>query len=153
MKRTDLKGFAASMRGPAQVQIKGALLAAMHEAGDLLAGPIIQETIDATEPVPVDMAQYRASWSNKTTGKGSMVASSAKQAVWIERGRGPGPVPLEAIKAWAARKGIAPEVAFLIARKIARTGYAPRFVLRRAIESLRPRFGAIVKSYLGTVTG
>lgn len=98
--------FAAVLR-QAAAQAPLEVEAAMREGGMLLAGALIQDAIADTDPIPVDQAQYKASWSSRDVAGGAVVASSAKQAVWIERGRGPGPVPLAPIVEWVRRKGLA----------------------------------------------
>ena len=87
-----LAGLAGALRS---LGAKGepAVLAGLRELGDMLAGPVIQHEIAAAGAV--DQGQYKASWTSTPTADGAVVQSSVPQAVWIERGRGPGAtVPL-----------------------------------------------------------
>ncbi len=141
----SIKGFAAALRARGR-EVPAACVEALREAGDMLAGPVIQHEIAAAKAV--DLGQYAASWSSKPVPGGCDVSSSAPQAVWIERGRGPGPVPLAPIKAWAARHGMDESAAYPIAKKIAESGTAPRWVLRKATERIRPLIGRLVQRQL-----
>jgi hypothetical protein len=146
---------------------------AMREVGSQLAGQLVQREIAASDPQPVDQGQYKAAWQSTPVEGGAVVGNSSAQSVWIERGRGPGPVPLAPIREWVRRKGFAvaklratlkgqgqkrvsksaqeaaiDEAAFLIARKIGREGIAPRWVLRRAIGKLNSSIGRSVRDAL-----
>lgn len=103
-----------------------ALEAAMREGAMRLLGDI-QSTIADTDPQPVDQGQYKAGWSVQEVDGGAVVGNDTKQAVWIERGRGPGPVPFGPIREWVRRKGIwkGPEVQ-RVAKQIARQMRAAR---------------------------
>lgn len=88
-----------------QAQMPEAAKDAMVEAGLQLQGSLIQREIASSSPPPVDQGQYKAAWSKVETQNGILVGNETKQALWIERGRGPGPVPFKAILAWVKRKG------------------------------------------------
>lgn len=122
---------------------------ALREAGDLLAGPIIQEQIDSTDPVPVMDGQYRGSWRSEPIPGGARVFSIAKHAIFVERGRGPGPVPSEPIVHWMRKKGIPDDALFPILRSLRSKGFAGRFVLRRGFERLRPILPKLLSAHLG----
>lgn len=69
------------------------------------------------------------------------VFSLEAHALWIEEGRGPGPVPVQVIIEWMLDKGIAPQgddtieqAAHAIARHIAAHGFAGRHVFEMALE-------------------
>jgi hypothetical protein len=168
----SVEGLAGKIRQMAAKSPKVAELA-MREAALELSGPYVQAAIDASEPyVPVDLGQYRGSWRVRKIAGGARVYSIAKHAVWIERGRLPGPVSVEgraAIRRWTRRKLLRTAMAKRLAsrkvdriggtkvlaarakkgereelldqlteqviRKIESQGYAPRWVLRRAVDS------------------
>ena len=123
--------------------------AALREAGDMLAGPIIQEQIDASDPVPVMDGQYRGSWRSEPVTGGSRVFSTAKHSIFVERGRGPGPVPRAPIIHWMEKKGIPADALFPILRSLQSKGYAGRFVLRRSIERLKPILPKLLALHIG----
>jgi len=71
------------------------------------------------------------------------IYSLEKQALWIEEGRAPGPVPVAPIIEWMLDKGITPregetleQAAFAIARHIAKTGYEGRHVFADAGDEM-----------------
>lgn len=73
------------------------------------------------------------------------VATSIYYAMPVEYGRAPGKMPpVDAIKYWVIRKGIAPadeadSVAFLIARAIGRRGTKGAFMFKKGFETATPR--------------
>lgn len=125
---------------------------AIEDTGLQLQGKLVQQEIDRTVPhPPVDMAGYRGGFRGRPTAAGYLVYNITRQALWIERGRGPGGNPgsiYRVIKAWARRKGI-PNAAWPIAVKIAHEGYRPRWVMRRASQRVRPVLRAAIRRALG----
>ena len=140
-----LAGLSASLRALGS-RAPAAVEDALREVGEMLAGPVIQHEIAAAGAV--DQGQYKASWTSSPVSGGAVVRSSAPQATFIERGRGPGPVPDAPIIAWMDRKGIDPSLLFVIKRKIAASGTEPKWVLRKATESIKPLVVRIVKRAL-----
>jgi hypothetical protein len=133
-----------------QEKIPDAIQEGLEEAGLMLQGKLVQGSIASTEPhQPVDTGQYKSGWRSQPTAAGAVVFNTTKQALWMERGRGPGPVPFAPIREWVRRKKIATgdaeidRAAHAIQRSIARVGIKPRWVLRRAIEDLRPELPKI----------
>jgi len=57
------------------------------------------------QTTPVDQGQAKGSWGTTPIKGGAVVGNSSKQMVFLERGRGPGPVPLAPIEAWVRRHG------------------------------------------------
>lgn len=106
MKRvqTTAGGLASALRQMA-VDVPKALVHGMVDAAEQLKGSLVQREIAATNPPPVDQSQYKAGWTSHEVGGGAAVGNTTKQALWIERGRGPGPVPFKAILEWVKRKG------------------------------------------------
>jgi hypothetical protein len=126
---------------------------------------------DSTQPV--DQGDVKGGWTSEPTADGFRVSNRSEHAVWVERGRGPGPVPFGAILAWVKRKGIAraqakttakaqgrraskdevtqaeKSAAAAIQKKIEREGIEPRWVLRRAVERLRSKMGGILRRAVG----
>lgn len=134
----------------------------------------VQEEIETTTPhKPVDQGTMAAGYRAIKTKKGAKVVNPVPQALWIERGRRPGPVSAQGqahIAEWVRRKRIYLEelsrvlaehkagtiilkadkrgsvrkdavreacerVAYAIAQKLRRQGYAPRWPLKRAIKA------------------
>ena len=87
-------------------RLPGAMETAMREVGSELAGRLVQREIKDTDPQPVDQGQYKAAWQSTPVEGGAIVGNTSLHSVWIERGRGPGPVPLQPIIEWVDRKGL-----------------------------------------------
>lgn len=106
MKRvqTTASGLASALRQMAADMPK-ALEHGMVDASEMLKGSLVQREIAATDPQPVDQGQYKAGWVSREVEGGAVVGNTTKQALWIERGRGPGPVPFKAILEWVKHKG------------------------------------------------
>lgn len=106
MKRRQVTagGLAAALRQMAKDAPK-ALEQGMAEAATMLKGALVQREIAATDPQPVDQGQYKGGWVSQPVAGGAVVGNQSKQALWVERGRAPGPVPFGAILAWVKRKG------------------------------------------------
>ena len=135
---------------------------AMVEGALMLQGRLVQREIAAADPQPVDQGQYKGAWQMTQVPGGAVVGNSAKHAVFIERGRGPGPVPFGPILEWVKRKGIvrgrgrradaeATRAALAIQRKIEQQGIEPKWILRRSLEALRAPLGRIIKAKLRAV--
>ena len=172
----------------------------MRDAGLQLQGRLVQREIAATTPYkPVDQGQYKAGWTSFEVPGGLAVGNKSKQALWIERGRQPGPVPLAPLYEWvrrhrdmwsakakqqvsalktepvragrganAVRKvevrqhnrrarqlertvgqdSAITEVARAVQAAIRARGIRPRWVLRRAIDDLRPVVPRAIKRAL-----
>lgn len=164
-------GFAAALRRLAK-DIPAGVERAMDDAALELRGSLVQDAIASTSPQPVDRAQYKGGWRKRRVKGGAIVYNATKQALWIERGRGPGPVPLKPILAWVKRKGLGGattgrkglrrgkggrfiedpgtlNLARAIQQKIMKRGIKPRWVLRRAVLELRAgRLGAAIQRQL-----
>lgn len=174
-KRVSPGGFAADLR-----RLKEALPRAVEDAlvegAQQLGGALVQREIASTGPhQPVDQGQYKAGWQVTEVKGGAVVGNSTQQAVWMERGRGPGPVPFSAILAWVKRKGFAKaavkaaaksrgqrtskseieqaeeSAAHAITASISRKGIEPRWVLRRALTALGPSLQKIIRRRLREV--
>lgn len=176
MKRRQVTagGLAAALRQMAQDAPK-ALEQGMAEAATMLKGALVQREIAATDPQPVDQGQYKGGWVSQPVDGGAVVGNQSKQALWVERGRAPGPVPWKAIYEWVQRKGFAKRqaratakaqgrrtskneveqaeksAALAIQRKIEQQGIEPRWVLRRAVHALQAKMPGILKRALREV--
>lgn len=68
----------------------------------------VQQEIETTAPhKPVDTGVMAAGYRARRTARGAMVTNSIPQALWIERGRRPGPVSaagIQHIADWVKRK-------------------------------------------------
>lgn len=149
---------------------------AMIEGATLLQGALIQREIATSSPQPVDQGQYKAAWTKVEASDGALVGNATKQALWVERGRGPGPVPFKAILEWVRRKGFVraqskatarasgrrsskseieqaeTTAALAIQRKIEQQGIEPRWPLRRALDALRGRLPAMLRRAFGRLS-
>ena len=128
-------------------------------------GPIVQQETtrgvtravvaiegDAKRLAPVDRGQLRRSLNHEVKASGRDVVGTAgtnlAYARFVEEGRRPGKMPpVAAIAGWAARHGIEPSAAFLIARSIGRRGTKPRPYLIPAFQKNR----ALINRELGPV--
>lgn len=158
MKRGTPKDFAAYLRSHVALKFPEGVKRGMVEGGLYLGGPGVQNEIASTQPIPVDMGQYKAAWTTTELPDGIVVGNTSKQSTWIERGRLPGPVPLKPILEWVQRKQIATgQGAYLVALKIrnriAASGYAPRWVLKRALTALFPRLRKMIKASVAEEMG
>ncbi len=128
-------------------------------------GPIVQQETtksmaravvaiegDAKRLVPVDRGTLRRSLTHEVKASGRDIVGKAgtnlDYARFVEEGRSPGKQPpTSAIAGWAARHGIEPGAAFLIARAIGRRGTKPRPYLKPAFAKNR----ALISRELGPV--
>lgn len=106
MKRvqTTPAGLADAMRRMGE-QFPKALEQGMVEGATLLQGALVQREIASSDPQPVDQGQYKAAWTVTEVEGGAVVGNTSKQALWVERGRAPGPTPFGPILEWVRRKG------------------------------------------------
>ncbi len=89
-----------------------------------------------------DQGTLKSSWRAEKTAEGAIVYSDCPYAGIVEMGARPHPVSKEgqdAIALWAIRKlGVDPDkaasVAFLICRKIAREGQAPKYLVAGVLD-------------------
>lgn len=128
---TTPAGFKAALKALGG-KFPEAAIRAQRDVGLRLSGDLIQKQIQATDPIPVDMGQYKASWSSHNTPTGAVVGNNSKQAVFVEIGRKPGSMPpLEPLLGWAKRHGFVKwaRVAAAIQHKIFRVGITGRKVL------------------------
>lgn len=119
-----------------QIAVRG-----MREVGLRLQGDFVQRQIQDTDPVPVDMGQYKAGWTKTNNPTGCVVGNTTKQATVVELGRKPGKMPpLEPLLFWAKRHGFKRWAAAAVAiqHKIALRGIKGRFVLKNTLR----RFGS-----------
>lgn len=146
---------------------------ALVEGAVTLRGELVQQAIASSAPQPVDRGQYKAGWRMSEVAGGAVVFNLTPQALWMERGRAPGPVPLKPIRDWVRRKGfwraevkarrrdrthrpgdtdrIIDRIALAVARKIAEQGIEPRWVLRRSVGALEQRLPGLLRRSLGEV--
>lgn len=115
---------------------------------------LIQQEISGTSPPPVDRGSYRRGWKVYKFDDGAMILNSERHASVIERGRRAGArmPPVESIRGWVHRKGLAKvsglkgkakaaaelSMAWAIAKSIAKKGTEGRFVLKRVKARLMP---------------
>lgn len=121
---SDLTDFASDLEGLPTI-IRQESRATMGKALDVLEDSIVQRT-------PVNFGTLRAGTAKEMTSAGSMlrgmVVNPTSYAWPVETGRAAGKMPpVDAIKQWVIRKGIArgreaDSAAFLIARAIGRRG-------------------------------
>jgi hypothetical protein len=123
----------------------------MREVGLRLQGDFVQKQIQATEPIPVDMGQYKAGWMLTPTASGCIVGNATKQATPIEVGRKPGKMPpLEPLLYWAKRHGFKNwgGVAVAIQHKIFHYGIKGRLVLKNTLIRFTPQMSKTLRRSL-----
>jgi len=157
------------MAGLIDVEVKG-LIELQHKTiqmmNDLHGAPIVNAmrdslmviVSDARKDAPVDTGRLRSSIlpeiRDAATEVQGVVGSNVVYAPYIEFGTRPHFPPISAIRLWVHHKGMAAaedegRVAFLIARKIARTGTKAQPFLMPAFAknetAIRNRFGRAVE--------
>lgn len=128
----------------------------MREVGLRLQGDFVQKTIQSTDPIPVDMGQYKAGWQMTPTASGCIVGNATKQGTAVEVGRKPGKMPpLEPLLFWAKRHGFKrwAGVAVAIQHKIFRNGIKGRFVLKNTLTRFRSQMGKTLRRSLEDSAG
>lgn len=123
----------------------------MREVGLRLQGDFVQKTIQSTDPIPVDMGQYKAGWQMTPTATGAIVGNTTKQATAVEVGRKPGKMPpLEPLLFWAKRHGFKrwAGVAVAIQHKIFRSGIKGRLVLKNTLKRFGPQMSKTLRRSL-----
>lgn len=139
------------LRGREEQAVK-AIRRAVQEHGPRLAA----EAVDSTVPKPVDRGTYRRSFRAENLPTGGAFYNYAPHAGVIEDGRRPGSriPPVDAIATWLFRKGIlkggkrriisedaweeAKQVAWIVARAIAKRGLPAHRVMARVNSRLQP---------------
>lgn len=127
----------------------GAALPAAVERGLREGAMIIQAK--ATELTPVDQGQMKASWRVVPVDGGALVVNGAGHAVFVERGRGPGPVPAGPILAWMRRHGIDEGALHAILKKLSSSGYEPRWPLKKAVVASRGPIRRAIEAQIASV--
>jgi len=124
-----------------------AVVRGLRDGANILVGKAVELT-------PVDQSQMKGSWRNFPTSNGAIVTNLAQHAAFVERGRGPGPVPSGPILAWMGRHGIPEDALFAIMRKLARSGYEAKWPLKNAIIASKAAMGkAILRSLRDALKG
>jgi phage gpG-like protein len=82
----------------------------------------------------------------RTSDMDAVIGSALPYAAAVEEGRRAGArqPPLEALEGWASRRGVDPDVLYVIARAIGRRGIEGRMFLRRAYESVDHQMPGII---------
>lgn len=118
------------------------------------------EEIDSAEPYPaVDTGLLRRSVDTQFVPDGAIVTVDAPHAPMIEYGTRPFFPPIAPLAEWAMRKGLgssaseARSIAYLVARKIARDGIAPRGYFAKAWSRMQRDLRSDVLHELATMRG
>lgn len=124
-------------------KIEKAVIRGLQSAAMRLQGMVVQE-IDQAEPHPaVDRGELRNSTHFERTEFGAIVSTIAPHAGMMEYGARPFFPPVEALKGWVLRKGLASEeaeaesVAYAIALHISKMGIEPRGYFIKAVHRLK----------------
>lgn len=145
-----------------------------HEAAQMGLLRIDQSIVQSEPHKPVDQGFYRASHQVDLDNHGATIGSDAPYAAVIEYGARPFMPPIDALYRWAYRKfrvqlvrqyrverskgnrsragqeGYrqlqAENIAWAVARKIARKGIAPRHVYARALPAMRRDLGRLLRT-------
>ena len=174
----DASGLADLIRSLAS-KAPQAVVTGLQESAMLLQAQV-QSTIAHSDPIPVDVGQYKATWGKHNTPDGAQVGNTSKQATFVERGRRKGKAPpADALVPWVVRhwrdfdlkkkaaafrkqnKGMAKATAkMIVAKKIAiglaiaigKRGIKARWVLRRALTSVKRKIPAILRRHVQQVS-
>lgn len=107
--RVSLGGLGRSLRGIGRrlpPVMHTALVDAAMQIRARVEVEIAATTVRGQSRQPVDVGVYAAGWRAQRTPTGAVVGNAVPHAVWIEIGRRPGPVSVEAIAQWVRRKGL-----------------------------------------------
>lgn len=151
--RLSIDGFVRKLRGMDK-EIEGAVVRGFQAAGLVLAAEVPQQ-IRKTEPHPaVDTGALGNSVQYTLLPDGCEVAVTAPHAAPIENGTRPFWPPSKPLEEWVLRKGLADSpkeakrIAFLVRKKIAEQGIAPRRYFRKSWIASRRRMHAEVRREL-----
>lgn len=140
--RITLEEFADVVTGIPELTEDAALRALRSAA--MRAVAVVIACIDSASPHPaVNNGQLRQSVRWERLVDGALVVVDAPHAIFMEEGTRAHFPPLEPLIAWVIRKGFADSesearnVAYTIARKIARNGIAPRRFFEKAMDIVR----------------
>lgn len=87
----------------------------------------------------VDTGEFAEGWHAEKRGDGAAIVNNADDAAFADGGREPGKAPpLDAIRAWAKRRGLPESAVFPISRKIAQEGTEGAKVNDWVAEQVRP---------------
>ncbi len=120
-------------------ELEQALIRALRSTAMRGVGVVVQEISEAEPHPAVNFGHLRQSVTWLRLPNGAEIIVDAPHAPFLEFGTRAHFPPLEPLILWAYRKGLADteeeaeEVAFLVARKIAQTGIAPRHFFAKAM--------------------
>ncbi len=171
VKSGDAAGLADLIRRLAE-KAPQAVVKGLRESGLMLQAEV-QATTSRSKPVPVDVGQYKASWTISPKTDGAWVGNNSLQATFVERGRRAGKTPpSDALVPWVLRHWrdfdirkkaavlrkankklskttskmmVAKQVAIGLAIAIGKRGIKPRWVLRRALSNVKKRIPTILR--------
>lgn len=173
----DASGLADLIRNLAS-KAPQAVVTGLQESAMLLQAQV-QSTIAHSDPIPVDVGQYKGTWGKTNTPDGAQVGNTSKQATFVERGRKKGKAPpADALVPWivrhwrdfdlkkkasalrkqnpgmakaSAKMIMAKKIAIGLAIAIGKRGIKPRWVLRRALTSVKGRIPSILRRHVKQV--
>lgn len=101
-----------------------------------------------TDEQHVDTGRLRASITTRLVGgkryRSAQTGTNVQYAADVEFGSGPKHVPIDALKAWAKRKGLGEEAAYPIQQQIEKYGTKPHPFLLPGLKASQGRFQSIV---------
>jgi HK97 gp10 family phage protein len=126
------------------------------QMADALKKATIETKNKAQELSPIDTGRLRASITYQAplfTAKGTMgiVGTNTKYAPYMESGTRPHMPPISALKGWAKRVLGNEDLAYVVARKIAKSGTKGRFYMKQALEFGQPVLNRYLKECLQKV--
>jgi hypothetical protein len=131
-------------------------LSAPVDQGRLLAGIQVRDDADGVSWHVVSNADHAAYLEWGTGPKGRATAEDVPEVYEHHTGSG-GMPPLDIIEAWVRRKGMGDgsqttqQIAYLIAREIARNGIEARPYLVPALKTVKPKYEAALRNFLAYV--
>ena len=150
---SEITDFAKTL-GNAGAIVRREAAAAMRKSLDVLEDAIVQRT-------PVNTGMLRAGTSKEQFMVGSIlrgqVVNPVSYAFPVETGRAAGRMPpVDAIKQWVIRKGIASgaeadSAAFLIARSIGRRGTKGAQMFEKGFDASLPRIISLFEQVPGSI--
>lgn len=139
-RRVSLEEF-AGLAGPLGSELTQAAVRGLRSAAMRLEGQVVEQ-IDTARPAPaVATGEMRGSVTTERVDDGAVVDVRAPHAVFVEEGARPHFPPIQPLIDWVRTKRIggsqdAERIAWMVARKIARDGVAPRHFFRKAVDWL-----------------
>ena len=124
-------------------------------AQGMLSKAVLIGEREARNEAPKDTARLTRSLATEVIGLGGRIFFLNEQLYFQvqESGRraGAAPPPAASLLPWMRRKGIAPELAFVIARAIGRRGLKGRFFMRKGAQAIQRETPKLMRDLMSGV--